>query len=55
MTVNERPFDAGLFVEYGQTVNEGDRVRINAILAKVDLWQDDSGMNWTLASKRAAG
>jgi hypothetical protein len=47
MTVNERLFDAGLTDAYDRAKGRGDLTQINAVLAKVDLWQDENGMNWT--------
>ncbi len=46
MTVNERLFTAGLTDEYDAACAENDRNRINAILTKIGLWQDENGMNW---------
>ena len=46
MTVNERLFEAGLLEQFQRAQMQGDRIEINSILAKVDLWQDANGMNW---------
>ncbi len=48
MTVNERLFDAGLLDAYDEARASGDRAKINAVLRKVDLRQDENGMNWSL-------
>jgi len=48
MTVNERLFEAGLLDAYDEARASGDLAIINAVLRKVDLHQDESGMNWPL-------
>ena len=48
MTVNERLYAAGLAEEFQRTRLEGDLEEINAVLAKVGLWQDANGMNWSI-------
>ena len=48
MTVNERLYTAGLAEEFQRTKLEGDLEEINAVLAKVGLWQDENGMNWPI-------
>jgi hypothetical protein len=52
MTVNERLVVAGLLDAYDEAAASGDRGRINGILAKVGLWQDEAGMNWSAANDR---
>jgi hypothetical protein len=47
MTVNERLIVAGLLDAYDEAAASGDRHRINAVIAKVGLWQDEAGMNWS--------
>ena len=48
MTVNERLSAAGLLDAYDAAVATGDLNEINAVLKKVDLRQDESGMNWSI-------
>jgi hypothetical protein len=48
MTVNERLFDAGLMEAYEAAKQRGDLNEINAVLRKVDLRQDENGMNWSI-------
>ena len=45
MTVNERLFEAGLLDAYDAAVESGALNEINAVLKKVDLRQDETGMN----------
>jgi hypothetical protein len=52
MTVNERLVVAGLLDAYDEATASGDRHRINAVLGKVGLWQDEAGMNWSAANDR---
>jgi hypothetical protein len=47
-TVNERLFEAGLLDAYDAAVEGGDLNEINAVLNKVDLRQDENGMNWSI-------
>lgn len=48
MTVNERLFSAGLLPAYDDAVATGDLEEINAVLCRVDLRQDENGMNWSI-------
>jgi hypothetical protein len=48
MTVNERLFEAELLDDYNRAKATGDLGKINTVLAKVDLRQDENGMNWPL-------
>ena len=48
MTVNERLFEAGLLDAYYAAAATGDLNEINAVLKKVDLRQDETGMNWSV-------
>jgi hypothetical protein len=48
MTVNERLYDAGLLDAYDTAKRHGDLNEINRILQKVDLRQDENGMNWPI-------
>jgi very-short-patch-repair endonuclease len=47
MTVNERLISHGLLDAYDEAMREGDLRKINAVLAKVGLRQDENGMNWS--------
>ena len=51
MTVNERLYAAGLLDNYDSAIASGDSEQVNAILARVGLWQDSSGMNWSSGRK----
>jgi hypothetical protein len=48
MTVNERLFEAGLVDAYEAAVRTGDLNEINSVVRKVDLRQDQNGMNWSI-------
>ena len=48
MTVNERLFAAGLASDYEDARASGDLNKINAVLRRVGLRQDENGMNWSL-------
>ena len=48
MTVNERLFEAGLLDACEEAKAQGNLTTMNAILRKVDLRQDENGMNWSL-------
>jgi hypothetical protein len=48
MTVNERLFEAGLLDAYDAAIETGDLSEINAVLKKVDVRQDETGMNWSI-------
>ena len=50
MTVNERLFAAGLLAAFDEAVQGGNLAEINHVLARVGLWQDDNGMNWSIAN-----
>ena len=39
----------GLMQEYGAAKASGDLAAINEVLAKVNLRQDENGMNWSVA------
>lgn len=49
MTVNERLVSANLLEDYERAMRLGDPRKINDVLAKVALWQDANGMNWSNA------
>jgi hypothetical protein len=49
MTANERLFEAGLLDAYDAAVASGDLTEINAVLARVELRQDEDGMNCSIA------
>jgi hypothetical protein len=48
MTVNERLFEAKLLDAYTEAKAQGGLAAMNAILRKIDLRQDENGMNWSL-------
>ena len=48
MTVNERLFAAGLTSDYEDARASGDLKKINAVLSRVGLRQDEDGMNRSL-------
>ena len=52
MTVNERLFAAGLIAEFDAAAASKNLDAINAVLEKVGLRQDESGMNWSLEEQR---
>ena len=53
MTVNERLVAAGLLHDYDCAKASGDLNKINAVLAKVELHQNENDMNWPIDAPNA--
>jgi hypothetical protein len=54
VTVNERLYAAKLLDIYTEVEASGNLDDINAVLIKVDLKQDESGMNWDISDAQNA-
>jgi hypothetical protein len=48
MTVNKRLFYARLLDAYDTAKRSGDLEAFNEVLRKVNLRQDENGMNWSI-------